>query len=104
MNYTEIAEIPRTNLYDWIVNLSASQAIILIILCDKTNGSMQQHIQISLKELVECTGFSRKGIINCINYLIEKKIISKIKSHNTDGGSAINKYKINFNTRLGAKR
>lgn len=91
-NYTQIPNV----VFDYWMNvLSPAEFKVLLCICRKTFGWWKNTDKISLKQIESMTGLSRKGIITCIDSLIEKHLVVKTKSKTEDGDDAPNRFAIN---------
>ena len=95
--------IPNTSaipniLFDvWMNKLSPAEFKVLMCVARKTYGWHKHIDTISLQQIENCTGLSRKGVIKTIEALIGHGLIIKIKSKTSYGDDAPNQYEINVN-------
>ena len=93
-NYTQI---PNVIIDHWMAFLSPAEFKVLICICRKTFGWKKENDRISLRQIETMTGLSRKGIITNLESLVEKELVTKVKSKTSDGDDAPNRYEINVN-------
>lgn len=91
-NYTQIPNV----IFDyWMFHLSPAEFKVLMCICRKTFGWHKTLDKISLKQIQEITGLSRKGITDNLNRLLDLNIIIKEEYKLYNGGNDANKYGIN---------
>jgi phage replication O-like protein O len=94
-NYTQIPNI----FFDyWMEKLSPPEFKVLLCIARKTFGWHKAKDQISFNQIVSMSGLSRRAVINCIDRLVEKQLITKTTVDTKQGGKAPNLYEVNVQT------
>lgn len=95
--------IPNILIDYWMPKLSPAEFKVLMCIARKTYGWHKAIDRISLRQIEEATGLSRKGITQNLQRLEELSLVSKIKSKTSDGDDAANQYEINVNCMEGGR-
>lgn len=90
LNIPNHTQIPNTLIDDLMKDLSGSEIKVILAICRKTIGWHKISDRISLTQLAELTGLSRKSVATAIPTLEDAGLISVDRSGNT------NKYDINY--------
>jgi len=88
-------QLPNIIIDYWMPRLTDGEFKVLIAIARKTYGWRKKSDTISLRQIEEMTGLSRKGITKMLDSLIAKTLIIKIKSKTEWGDDAPNIYEIN---------
>lgn len=94
-NYTQI---PNEIFDVWMEKLTPAEFKVLLCVCRKTFGFHKNEDSISLKQIQEMTGLSRKGIVKNIGVLLEHSLIVKEQNKSKWGDFDPNTFAINVNS------
>lgn len=94
-NYTQV---PNAIFDQWMAILTPAEFKVIMCIARKTFGWNKTYDRIPLKQIELMTSLSRQGVVNSLDSLIEKGLITKIKSKTIKGDDDSNKYEINVNS------
>lgn len=89
------SSIPNIFFDYWMPKLSPAEFKVLMCVARKTYGWHKDFDLISLKQIEKMTGLNKSGIVKNVSNLVQRGILTKLKSKTSDGDDAPNRYGIN---------
>lgn len=90
-NYTQVPNI----IFDyWMEKLSPAEFKILLCLCRKTFGWNKRFDDVSLRQITEMTGLTRKGVTLALPKLIEHGLVVKVANYTKKQNFVANRYEV----------